>query len=321
MNVRTKTSVAALVCLSLVVFERAACGSGAQTAVNGDGKIVAVKNYPLPSFEQVKELARQWSKQDYERAVGDPSFEFQKLTYLSDGLKVIAYLYKPKQTDGKKLPAIIFNRGSYVRGDIAAELAPFFHRLALQGFDIIAPLYRGSDGGEGRDEMGGADLRDLMNTLPVAKSLDFIDASNLFMYGVSRGGMMTFQAIRDGFPVNAAAVIGAFTDLDELISSDPRQYLPLCEQIWPGFAAKREEIVKRRSALQWVERLNAPLLVMHGGQDRDVNPSHSLNLAQRLQRLGKTYELVIYAGDNHGLRRNQVERDRRAADWFKKHLK
>jgi dipeptidyl aminopeptidase/acylaminoacyl peptidase len=40
-----------------------------------------------------------------------------------------------------------------------------------------------------------------------------------------------------------------------------------------------------------------------------------------LQRLGKTYELVVYAGDNHGPRRNQVERDRRAADWFKKHLK
>ncbi len=321
MNTRTKISVAALICLSLVALEFAGRQRGAQAAAPDDGKIVAVKNYPLPSFEQVKEIAKQWTKQDYDRAASDPSFEFQKLTYFSDGLKVIAYLYKPKRTDGKKLPTIIFNRGSYVRGDIAAELAPFFHRLALQGFVIIAPLYRGSDGGEGRDEMGGADLRDLMNTLPVAKSLDFIDANNLFMYGVSRGGMMTFQAIRDGFPVNAAAVIGAFTDLDDLINSDPQSYLPLGEQIWPGFAARREEIVKRRSALQWAERLNTPLLVMHGGQDRDVNPSHSLNLAQRLQRLGKTYELVIYAGDNHGLRRNQVERDRRAADWFKKHLK
>jgi dipeptidyl aminopeptidase/acylaminoacyl peptidase len=321
MNARTRISVAALVCLSLVVL---ACADGsliAQAATPDDGKIVAVKKYPLPPFDQVKEIARHWSKQDYDRAANDPSYEFQKLTYLSDGLRVVAYLYKPKQTDGKKLPAIIFNRGSYVRSDIAAELAPFFHRLALQGFIIIAPLYRGSDGGEGRDEMGGADLRDLMNMLPVAKSLDFIDANNLFMYGVSRGGMMTFQAIRDGFPVNAAAVIGAFTDLDDLINSDPKSYLTLCEQIWPGFAAKREEIVKRRSALQWVERLNTPLLVMHGGQDRDVNPSHSLNLAQRLQQSGKTYELVIYAGDNHHLRANQVERDRRAADWFKKHLK
>jgi dipeptidyl aminopeptidase/acylaminoacyl peptidase len=180
MNARTKTSVAALVCLSLVVLERAASGRSAQAEAPDDGKIVAVKKYTLPPFEQVNGIAKQWSKQDYDRAVGDQSFEFQKLTYLSDGLKVIAYLHKPKQTDGKKLPAIIFNRGSYVRGDIAAELAPFFHRLALQGFVIIAPLYRGSDGGEGRDEMGGADLHDLMNTLPLAKSLDFIDANNLF---------------------------------------------------------------------------------------------------------------------------------------------
>jgi hypothetical protein len=34
------------------------------------------------------------------------------------------------------------------------------------------------------------------------------------MYGESRGGMMTFQAIRRDLPVDAAAVFGAFTDLE-----------------------------------------------------------------------------------------------------------
>lgn len=43
----------------------------------------------------------------------------------------------------------------------------FFHRLALQGFLVIAPQYRGSDGGEGKNEIGGADL----NQLTVAFSL------------------------------------------------------------------------------------------------------------------------------------------------------
>jgi dipeptidyl aminopeptidase/acylaminoacyl peptidase len=67
--------------------------------------------------------------------------------------------------------------------------------------------------------------------------------------------------------------------------------------------------------------LNVPLLIMHGGGDRSVNPEHSLNLAQRLQKLGRVYELVVYAGDNHILSNNKEDRDRRTAGWFKRHMK
>jgi dipeptidyl aminopeptidase/acylaminoacyl peptidase len=68
----------------------------------------------------------------------------------------------------------------------------------------------------------------------------------------------------------------------------------------------------------WPESLGIPLLIMHGGADRRVNPSQSLTIAQKLQSLGKTYELIIYAGD---LSRNQEERDRKAVAWFRKHMK
>jgi dipeptidyl aminopeptidase/acylaminoacyl peptidase len=196
-----------------------------------------------------------------------------------------------------------------------------FHRLASEGFTVLAPLYRGSDGGEGRDEMGGADVNDLMNILPVAKSLMFIDTNNLFMYGQSRGGMMTFQAIRKEFPINAAAVYGAFTDLDQLLKSDPQTYQPLIKTIWLDFDSRKDEILRTRSVIRWCEKITAPLLIMHGGADQDVNPTHSLNLALQLQRLGHKYELVIYADDNHILSHNQEDRDRRAISWFRRHLK
>jgi predicted esterase len=71
----------------------------------------------------------------------------------------------------------------------------------------------------------------------------------------------------------------------------------------------------------WPESLGIPLLIMHGGADRSVNPSQSLTIAQKLQSLGETYELIIYAGDGHRLSRNQEERDRRAVAWFRKHMK
>ncbi len=297
--------------------------SGARAAE--DGAVVERKAYSFPSYEQAvrdTDVERYADKAEYESAVGDAKFELEKLKYLSDGLKVVAYLYRPKQVDGRKFPAIIFNRGSAVRGDIAPELVTLFHRLAAEGFVILAPMLRQSDGSEGRDEMGGADVDDLMNAAALAKSLGYVDANNLFMYGESRGGMMTYLAVRKGFPLNAAAVFGALTDLRELVDSHPKQYSPaLLRQFWPDYEERKDEIFKTRSAVLWAEQLNVPLLIMHGGADKGVSPEHSLNLAQRLQKAGKVYELVVYAGDDHTLSNNREDRDRRAANWFKRHLR
>ena len=264
------------------------------------GAVVGRKTYDFPTYEKAVEttdVENYAERAAYERAVGDADFELQKLTYMSDGLKVTAYLYKPVRTDGRKFPAVIFNRGSVVRGDIAPELVTFFHRLAAEGFVVLAPLLRQSDGGEGKDEVGGADLNDLMNVVPLAKSLGFVDAENLFMYGESRGGMMTYQAVRRKFPVRAAAVFGAFTSLQDLVDEHPRQYTPaLFKQLWRDYETRKDELFAARSAVLWGEELNVPLLIMHGGDDKSVNPAQSLNLAQRLQKAGKVYELLVYAG-------------------------
>jgi dipeptidyl aminopeptidase/acylaminoacyl peptidase len=170
--------------------------------------------------------------------------------------------------------------------------------------------------------MGGGDVNDLMNSAALAKSLEFIDVNNLFLYGESRGGVMTYLAIKKNFPAKAAAVYGAFTDMEGLIKDRPQVYrLQLLNRIWPDFEPRKEEIFRSRSAIFWPESLDLPLLIMHGGADRDVNPSQSLTIAQKLQSLGKTYELIIYAGDGHRLANNQEDRDRRAVAWFRKHMK
>ena len=290
-----------------------------------DGAIIERNGYQFPSYEQavkITDVERYADQVAYETAVNDNRFEFQKLRYMSDGLKVVAYLYKPKQENSRKSPCIIFNRPSAVRADIAPELISFFHGLASEGFVVLAPMLRQSDGGEGRDELGGADVNDLMNVLPVAKSLPYIDMDNLFMYGASRGGMMTYQAIKKGFPIKAAAVYGAFTDLQELIDSHAQQYpLAMLSQLWPNYESGRTEIARTRSAISWPERLDVPLLIMHGGADKSVNTSQSLLLAQQLQKLGKVYELIVYADDNHDLAKNREDRDHHTISWFKRYFK
>jgi len=118
-----------------------------------DGLVIERKPYAFPSYEQAvqtTDVEKYTPKQAYEKAVSDGDFALEKLKYMSDGLKVVAYLYKPRETEGKRLPTIIFNRGSAIRGDIAPELVAFLHRLATEGFIVLAPMYRQSDGGEGQ---------------------------------------------------------------------------------------------------------------------------------------------------------------------------
>ena len=79
--------------------------------------------------------------------------------------------------------------------------------------------------------------------------------------------------------------------------------------------------MRERSVIYWADKINVPLLLLHGGADWRVDPGDSLSLAQKLQSLGKTYELVIYARDNHGIANNRADRDQRILAWFKKFIK
>jgi len=218
----------------------------------------------LPAYEADAGAQQASDAAAYEAARADARYVMERFTYLSDGLTVGAYLYRPRVLRvGHRLPIIVFNRGGYVREDFAGEMLAMAHRYADAGYIVVAPHYRGSAGGEGRDEMGGADLDDLMNLAPVLARIEGGDASRVYLAGESRGGMMAYQALRDGFPARAAAVWGAFTDLAPVIESGPQaRYAPM---IWPDLAENREAIVARRSAMQWAERIRTPVLIMHGG--------------------------------------------------------
>lgn len=290
--------------------------AGAQSAASGS--ILAAENVSLPPYSEARDVMRAVPLDDYERARRDTGFQMVRLTYASDSLPVVAFIYKPSAVAGKQ-PVIIYNRGGYVRQNIAPELLVPFYRLARAGFVVVAPMYRGSEGAPGHDEMGGADLSDLLNIQPVIATLPYADPSSVFLYGESRGGMMTLQALREGFPARAAAVFGAFTDLEEYLKADERA-AAAASQIWPDYEKSRAAILERRSALRWAERIGAPLLIMHGGDDRTVSPTHALQLAGALQRHARPYELWIAAGARHVLQPFEADRDERAVRWFRRHM-
>ena len=255
---------------------------------------------------------------EYARAAGDRAFVMERVTYRSDGLDVFAYLYRPASPPkDRKLPVVVFNRGSYVRDEFVPEILMPAYRLAQAGFLVIAPMLRGSGGAPGHDEMGGADLDDVFNVVPVLEEIPYADTSRLFLYGESRGGIMSLLAAKRAFPARAIAVWGAITNLATFLATDSPAR-GLAATIWPGFPANEAEIVESRSAVRWPEKINVPVLLMNGGADPQVSPFHALELATALQKLGRPYELKIFHGENHILTGRAQERDEDAIRWFKR---
>jgi dipeptidyl aminopeptidase/acylaminoacyl peptidase len=271
----------------------------------------------LPKYEDIPKIERYASREEYELARRDRGFELTRVSYQSDGLTVFAYLYMPTAPQGL-LPVVVFNRGSYTWDQFAGEYLTTFHRFAQAGFIVLAPMYRGSGGASGRDELGGADLLDLLNTVSLLPQIPHADSTSVFMYGESRGGMMTYQAIRENYPMRAAAVYGAFTNLAELAAPGGK-FDNAALMIWPDYADRKKEISGRRSALEWPDRFSTPVLIMHGGADGDVPPAQAIALAMKLQEFGKSYELIIRSGSNHTLSNWRIQRDAQAIEWFNRH--
>lgn len=291
-----------------------------------DGTILGARPYEFPAYVDAygytrfdgtqDAIEKYWTRDEYEHALTDERFQFQKLLYASDGLSVVAYVLGPVGAT-TPLPTIVFNRGSGAHKDIAPVLMPYMHRLAQEGYLVIAPMYRQTDGGEGIDANGGDDLNDLLNILPVIRALPYADENNIFMTGESRGATMVYQAIRENFPMRAAAVWGGFTDLQVLLEQQPMM-VEYAKQNWPGFGDDLQASVERRSAIYWPESFGVPVLLMHGESDGSIAVSQTLDLAGKLQQAGKLYGLIVFADDNHILHRSQLERDRASLNWFRK---
>jgi len=264
--------------------------------------------------------ATMFTRQEFETGLFDPRYQCKRMLYWSDGLKVVAYLYQPKDTTGKKLPLILYARGGNGDfGDIGTFDMLEFHPLLEAGFVILATQYRGSDGGEGRDEYGGADVHDVLNLIPVAKSLGYLDLNNVFLYGVSRGGIEALLAMQQHIPINAAAVVGASTD--EKAENDRRPLTEIYQRLVPNFDRDPQAAFRARSAVDWPQDLNQPILLLHGGLDWRVSPQRSIDLASALQKLNKPYQLIIYAGDDHMITLHRQEKNQQIIDWFRRYMR
>ncbi len=235
--------------------------------------------------------------------------EFFRITYLSDSLKIKGFIAKPIQKGN--FPCIISNRGR--TGNFGkwneTGIGFFLGKLASWGYVVVASQYRGNDGSEGKEEAGGKDINDVLHLVPALKEIDNADTSRIGIEGASRGGMMTYLALKQTCKFKAAVVLaGAANSFKQLINRPEFEKHVYAKYI-PNYSNNKEDELKARSAVFWADSMckTTPLLIMHGSADWRVRASESLELVTKLYTYKHPVRFILFEGADHGIRefRNQ----------------
>lgn len=263
------------------------------------------------------------SREEYDAELKAPA-DCALAFYGSDGLKVAAYIWKPAAIPpARRLPAIVMLRGGNRDfGKFSPNSSRRMSDFTQAGFVVIGVQYRGVDGGEGLEQFGGDDVHDVLNALKLARGLPEVDPANVFLHGGSRGGMMVYLALKQGAQVNAAVALNALADLPTEARRRPELALGPWRALIPEFATRPEEVMRARSAVDFIDQVETPpILLLHGAADWRAHPDNSYDVARKLQARGRPYALHVFDNDVHGLFWNWRERDRLIIDWFRRHMR
>ena len=283
------------------------------------GSIVAREAVAFPTPE---ELARFQAK-DPAYAAAVKTLHMEAITYISDGLKVRGIIAIPPGPG--PFPAIIFNRGgNRESGALTPESFAEFNAMFVQaGYAVIGSNYRGNGGGEGQEEFGGADLDDVMAQLPLLHREAKIDPTRIGIYGSSRGGLMTYEALARTTELKAAVVESGLSDSFQTVHDRPNMEAHVYSKLIPGFAAHRDDALRARSPVLWADKLShtTPILVLHGTADWRVGPHDALAMSRALLDAKIPFRLVMFEGGSHGNQEFATEQETMEIAWFNRYLR
>lgn len=242
-----------------------------------------------------------------------------------DGQPLSGWLYRP-DTPGP-WPTMI-----HLHGGPEAQERPvynsFFQSLVAAGIAVFAPNVRGSSGFGRTFETADDVERRLGSIEDVAAA-----AQHLFDHGVcipgrlglmgrSYGGYLTLAGLT-WFPELFAVGIDicGMADL-ETFYRHTEPWIAVAAVSKYGSPDRDTAVLKEFSPIHRIDRLRAPLLVVHGGDDTNVPVEEAEQVIAALVENGRPHQLLLFPGEGHELldTANRVTFVRTAVDWVCSHL-
>jgi dipeptidyl aminopeptidase/acylaminoacyl peptidase len=251
-----------------------------------------------------------------------------------DGKKIPAKIYLPANHDSKKkYPMAIFVHGAGYLQNVINGWNNYYREfmfndmLAKRGYVVLDIDYRGS-AGLGRewrtdvyDFLGGKDYEDHIDAIDHMVKNYGVNQGKIGVYGGSYGGFMAgMLVLRAPERIAAAAALRPVFDWKNYYAANPGY---TAQRL--GFPEKNPEAYKRSSPISYADKLERPLLILHGMVDDNVHVQDSVQMIEKLIRLGKTqyFDAMLYPSENHGFVRPESWTDEyeRILGLFEKHLK
>lgn len=224
-----------------------------------------------------------------------------------DGLSIPAFVYMPNNVaPGKKLPVIIDIHGG-PESQYRPILAQRTQYLVYKGFAVVAPNIRGSDGyGKNYLSLDNIEKRmdavkDIVALRDYLKTRPEFDVERIALVGGSYGGFVVLACMAFYPKLWAAGVdtVGIANFVTFLENTAP--YRRANREAEYGSLEKDREFLASISPIHSIEKIEAPLFVIHGANDPRVPLSEAEQVVSKLKELGREVEFIVYPDEGHGL--------------------
>lgn len=230
-----------------------------------------------------------------------------------DGIEVHGRLYRPQGVEGAA-PMLVWVHG----GPTDQQQVMFNARVAYfveRGWAVLVPDHRGSTGW-GRDytqamtgRWGDLDSSDTAAGIRTAIERGWADPDRVVPIGASAGGFTVLCLLAWHGDLCAAGVdLYGVADLFEQGDTDSRFEAHYMDSL-VGPLPEAHARYAARSPVNLAERIQRPLLVLHGSDDRVVSLAQSERLVAAIRAAGGIADLHVYDGEGHGWSRPETTED------------
>ena len=205
-----------------------------------------------------------------------------------------------------------------------------FQLLAAHGYHVLFTNPRGSKGygerfcSEIAGGWGSLDYQDLMAATDLVVQRSDVDSGRLGVAGGSYGGYMTNWIVGHTTRFKAAVTMRCLSNfLSFYGTSDIGPWFG--ERELAGSPRDQMQRYWELSPLAHVEKVETPILILHGEQDLRCPQEQAEQWFVSLRRLGKTAEFLRFPEESHDMSRNgridrRLLRLNRIVDWFDRYL-
>ncbi len=244
----------------------------------------------------------------------------------ADGTELYSLLVRPRDFDaGKRYPVVLYVYGGPHSQGTADRWNSAIHNtyrlFAEMGIATFLVDNRGT-WGRGHDfetvihrRLGEYEVADNLKAAEWLKSQSWVDPDRIAVYGGSYGGYMTLLLMLQAPDVFRAGIAYApVTDWQLYDTIYTERYMDTPQDNPEGYRVS--------APLTYADNLVGSLLLAHGTMDNNVHIQNSLQLIGRFAAADKTFELMVYPGARHGIRRSKyaLSFHRLKIDFLKRNL-